>query len=200
MLVIEDDEQIHALLQQCFPEDYDFHFALSGEDALGLAEEREFPVVMLDLNLPGKSGMEILPELRQINPLQKIVILTGCASQETAISAMNQGAFKYIEKPFAFLEFKEAIEEGFKRYSKERSAAVEKTPSHSDLLRLGLSQREAEIAGWVLQHETNGEIARRLFVSQRTVEKHMETIFAKLKINSRSKIGPKIRHLRACIE
>jgi DNA-binding NarL/FixJ family response regulator len=200
LLVIEDDEQIHHLLRFFFPEEYDFHFAISGEDALGLVEEREFPVVTLDLILPGKSGMEILPALRQINPFQKIIILTGCASQQTAISAMNLGAFKYLEKPFTHGDIQDVIEQGFARYSQERSAAVEKTPSQSDLIRLGLSRREAEIAGWVLQRETNGEIARRLSVSQRTVEKHLETIFSKLKINSRMNIGKKACELRACIE
>jgi len=200
LLVIEDDEQVHVLFRQCFPDEYDFHFAISGKDALGMAEEREFPVVTLDLNLPGKSGLEILPVLRRINPFQKVIILTANASQESAISAINQGAFKYIEKPFGFVEFKEALEEGFERYSQERAAAVEKTPSASDLVRLGLSRREAEIADWVLQRATNSEIARRLFVSPRTVEKHLEAIFSKLKVNSRVKLAPKVRHLRACIE
>jgi CheY-like chemotaxis protein len=100
LLVIDDDEEMHHLLRFCFSEDYDFQFASSGEDAMELAEKRNYPVVSLDLDLPGKSGMEILPELRRINPLQKIIILTGHASKESAISAMNQGAFKYIKSRF----------------------------------------------------------------------------------------------------
>jgi DNA-binding NarL/FixJ family response regulator len=200
LLVIEDDKQAHRLFQLWFSGKYDFHFAFTGEEALGLLEEREFPVATLDLSLPGKSGLEILPVLRKINPFQKIIILTANASQESAICAMNQGAFKYLEKPCGRVKIQEALEEGFERYSQERSTAVEETPFASDLVGLGLSRREAEIAGWVLHRETNSEIARRLFVSPRTVEKHLEAIFSKLKINSRVNLAPKVRQLRACIE
>ena len=200
LLVIDDDEEIHHLLRFCFSEEYDFQFASSGEDALKLAERREYPVVSLDLNLPGKSGMEILPELRRINPIQKIIILTGHASKESAISAVNQGAFKYIEKPFAHAEFKAVIQEGFDRYAQEKTLTATAPPSLSELIRRGLNSREAEIACLAIQGETNLEIAENLHISRRTVEKHFEAIFSKLKINSRMKLAPQVRKLRAVIE
>lgn len=199
-LVIDDDVGVQHIFRFCFSGEYDFHFASSGEEALELAEKREFPVVTLDLMLPGKSGMEILPALQKINPSQKIIILTGHASKESAISAVNHGVFKYIVKPFTLPEIKDVIEDGFDRYTRERSIAAAKPSSLSELIRLGLSRREAEIAIWVIQGESNFEIANRLYLSQRTVEKYVTTIFSKLKINSRMKLDPKVRELRTVLE
>ncbi|MCX6970049.1 MAG: response regulator [Verrucomicrobia bacterium] len=82
LLVVVDDEQIHHLVKFCFSDEYDFQCAFTGEEALDLAEKEEFPVVLLDLNLPGESGMEILPKLRVKNRHQKITILTGHASRQ----------------------------------------------------------------------------------------------------------------------
>lgn len=199
-LVIDDDEQVHHLFQFCFSGEYDFHFAFSGEEALNLVEQREYPVVTLDLNLSGKSGLEILPALRGITPCQKIIVLTGHASKESAISAVNHGAFKYIEKPFTHSEMKDVIEEGFESYFQERFSPKEIPASLPELARLGLSPREAEIANWVLQGESNQEIANRLALSHRTIEKYLETIFSKLNVHSRMKLAPRVRALRAVIE
>jgi FixJ family two-component response regulator len=198
-LVIDDDEQVHQLFRFCFSEEYDVRFACSVPETLAMVERDEFPVVMLDLNLHGKSGLEILPDLRKKNHLQKIIILTGYASQQSAISAVNQGAFKYLEKPFAISEIRDAIEEGFALYSKERSGESEKAYSKSELVSLGLSRKEAEIVHWVVKGETNLEIAARLALSRRTIEKYTENIFAKLNVNSRMKLGKCLRELRGSI-
>jgi FixJ family two-component response regulator len=200
VLVVDDDEQVHQLFQFCFSNKYDFHYAFSGAEALDLAEKQEFPIVLLDLNLPGESGMEILPKLRERNRLQKIIILTGHSSKQSAISAVNQGAFKYIEKPFTHAEFQEVIQEGFDRYAQEKSLTATAPPTFSELIRLGLNLREAEIACSAIQGETNLEIANHRGLSQRTVEKHFESIFSKLKINSRRKLAPQVQKLRAVTE
>lgn len=199
-LVIDDDEQVHHLFQFCFSGEYDFQFASSGEEALALVEKCEYPVVTLDLNLAGKSGLDILPALRGITPAQKIIVLTGHSSKDSAISAVNQGAFKYLEKPFAHSEMKDVIEEGFESFYQEKYAIKEKTASLPELARLGLTAREAEIAKWVLHGESNQEIAARLSLSHRTVEKYLETIFSKLNVHSRMKLAPRVRALRAVIE
>lgn len=196
LLVVDDDVLIHQLFKFCFSDEYDFQCAFSGDEALDLAEKEEFPVVMLDLNLPGASGMEILPKLRARNPHQKIIILTGHASRKSAISALNQGAFKYIEKPFVRAEIHKAIKEGVSQYSEERSRVSGWTGSKSELVHLGLSRKEAEVARLVVQGGTNQEIAVRLSLSRRSIEKHLENIFSKLNIHSRTKLGKRLQELR----
>jgi DNA-binding NarL/FixJ family response regulator len=170
------------------------------EETLLQVERDEFPVVTLDLNLNGESGLEILPALHERNRSQKIIILTGYGTKVSAISAINQDVFRYLEKPFAIGELIDAIREGFSRYSEERSREREKACSKTDLLLLGLNRKEAEIAHWVVQGEKNQEIATRLSLSKRNVEKYLEKIFSKLKIRSRMKLEKRLRELRGLIE
>ncbi len=200
LLVVDDDEQIHRLFEFCFSGEYGFDFASTGEEALGLVGEREFPVVILDLNLSGQSGLELLPAFRRASTHQKIIILTGHASKESAIRAVNSGVFRYLEKPFTHSQIRQVIKEGFDSYFEERMAAKDPPSSLSELALLGLSHREAQIASHVLKGETNNEIASRLALSTRTVEKYLQSIFSKLKVHSRMKLRSKVRELRAVIE
>lgn len=199
-LVVDDDVQVHHLFKFCFSEDYQIQFAGSIAETFSQVERDEFPVVTLDLILNGESGLEILPRLRQINKFQKIIILTGNSSKQSAITAVNQGAFKYVEKPFAINVIKDAIEEAFSLYSEEQAAAGGKVCSKAELVSLGLNRKEAEIVQWVVQGERNQEIASRLSLSRRTIEKYLEAIFSKLRVNSRMKLGKRIKELRGIIE
>jgi len=77
VLVVDDDEAIHHYFRYCFSADLDLHFAFPADEALDLADRHRFPLVLLDLKMPGKSGMEMLPALRRRSTLQKAIILTG---------------------------------------------------------------------------------------------------------------------------
>ncbi len=201
LLVVDDDEQIHRLFEFCFSGEYRFDFASTGEEALNLVGQREFPVIVLDLNLSGRSGLELLPAFRKASTHQKIIILTGYSSKESAIRAVNSGVFRYLEKPFTHSQIRQVIEAGFDSYFEERLNATKSPPSSlSELALLGLSRREAQIASHVLKGETNNEIASRLSLSPRTVEKYLESVFSKLKVHSRMKLRHKVRELRAVIE
>lgn len=191
VLVVDDDEAIHHYFRYCFSEDLDLHFAFSADEALDLAGRHRFPLVLLDLKMPGKSGLEILPALRRRSTLQKVIILTGHPNMESAMDAVNLGVFKYIPKPPLLEPIKSAIEDGFEQYYKEWCPAVERITPH-ELTLLGLTPREADISSWVAKGQSNMEIADLLGVSSRSVEKSLESIFSKLKINSRMKLGPKI--------
>ncbi|MEI6032722.1 MAG: response regulator transcription factor [Verrucomicrobiae bacterium] len=197
VLIIDDDEYIHDLFKFGLAEDYGFHFAFSANEALRLVEGREFPVVTLDLMLAGKSGLEILPELLRKSAAQKVIILTGHACKQSAMSALNLGVFRYMEKPFSLEKMRGAIDDGFAQYFHERQSETSRQSTAAELVGLGLTFREAEIAHGVTQGETNLEIASRLGVSPRTVEKYLEAVFTKLKITSRMKLASRARHLRA---
>jgi len=194
MLVVDDDEEIHYLFRHCFSGDLDIHFASSGDEALSFVDRHRFPVVMLDLNMPGKSGMEILPALRRRSAPQKVIILTGHSSKQSAMEAVNLGAFRYIEKPFDFDRMRMLVEDGFEQFYKEWCPVTERISPH-ELARLGLTAREAEICRSVARGQSNTEIAATLGVSPRTVEKILEAIFSKLKINSRMMLAPKIAEM-----
>jgi len=77
----------------------------SGEEAVALVKEQSFDVIILDMKMPGgMDGIEALREIKKIQPLVEVLLLTGHASVETSIEGMKLGAFDYCLKPIKFEE------------------------------------------------------------------------------------------------
>jgi DNA-binding NtrC family response regulator len=101
VLIVDDEEVLQDVLGQLLrKEGYSTLSARTGEDALLLLDKHTVDLVLLDLMLPGMSGLEVLRQIRQRDPDQVIVIITAYSSIEGAIDAMREGAFHYIPKPF----------------------------------------------------------------------------------------------------
>jgi DNA-binding NtrC family response regulator len=99
--VIDDEPIILEVLGQLLTsEGYEVENSSSGEDALQKYETRTFDLVLLDLMMPGMSGLDVLRALHRIHPQALVIIITAYASVESAIEAMKIGAFDYIQKPF----------------------------------------------------------------------------------------------------
>jgi two-component system, OmpR family, response regulator CpxR len=73
--------------------------ASSGDEAISILKEKDVDVVILDMVMPGRSGIEVLREIKQIKPLVEVILLTGHATVQSAIEGMTQGAFYYLMKP-----------------------------------------------------------------------------------------------------
>ena len=87
-----------------------------GEAALALMKEKNFDVVLLDIKMPGgMDGIEILREIKKIQPLTEVILLTGHASVETSIEGMQSGAFDYLIKPVKFAELLEKLVAAFEK-------------------------------------------------------------------------------------
>jgi two-component system, cell cycle response regulator len=101
VLVIDDApdtlEIIRKLLQY---EGYEVIVSLTGEEGLTKAEEEKPEVVLLDINLPGIDGTEVLRRLRKIDLFQPVIMLTAFATLENAVKALKEGASDFIKKPF----------------------------------------------------------------------------------------------------
>ena len=101
VLVVDDEEVIRDVLGTLLTrEGYEVTAAASASEATSLFESDPYDVVLLDLMLPDKPGLEVLREIRQRDPDAVVVIVTAYSSIEGAIEAMRQGAFHYIPKPF----------------------------------------------------------------------------------------------------
>jgi two-component system response regulator PilR (NtrC family) len=99
--IIDDEQIIHEVLGDLLTsEGYEVEKSLSGEEALEKHPSQSFDLVLLDLLMPEMDGIEVLKNLRKIDPQVVTVIITAYASVESAISAMKSGAFDYIQKPF----------------------------------------------------------------------------------------------------
>ena len=90
----------------------------SGEEAIALLKEEMFDVIILDIKMPGgMDGIEALREIKKIQPLTEVLLLTGHASVETSIEGMKLGAFDYLLKPIKFEELLQKIAAAFEKKS-----------------------------------------------------------------------------------
>ena len=94
----------------------------SGDEAIGMIRAHDYDVVLLDVLMPGKSGLDILKEIKAIDPLIPIIMLTGHARVDTAIQGMELGAYDYLIKP---VETEELVEKIRLAYS-HKAAETEK--------------------------------------------------------------------------
>ncbi len=102
VLLADDDPILRKLLpHQLFANDFEVSTVADGQEALNALSEEDFDVVLLDVNLPEVSGLEILSTVRQIEDAPETVMLTADSSLQTGIEAMRRGAFDYITKPAA---------------------------------------------------------------------------------------------------
>ena len=113
LLVVDDEENLRittaAILEQ---EGYAVQTASSGNEAVALLDGSEFDLVLTDLHMDGGDGLSVLAEIRRRAPLTISVVLTGFASVESAIAALQQGAYDYLVKPCDIDEMKHTIRRG----------------------------------------------------------------------------------------
>jgi len=101
VLIVDDDAELRENLSEILKgAEYDTDMASSGSEALGKITAGDFDVVLLDLMMPGISGMDVLNEIRKIKPKTKIIMITAFATIENAVNAIKKGASDYISKPF----------------------------------------------------------------------------------------------------
>lgn len=100
ILLADDDPVLRRLLpSQVTADDFDFSVAENAKSVLGKLKEEDFDVVLLDVNLPDISGIEILPTIRQTENAPEVIMLTADKSLQTGIEAMRRGAIDYVTKP-----------------------------------------------------------------------------------------------------
>jgi DNA-binding NtrC family response regulator len=115
-LLLVDDEKdfIESLAERLELREFDVKTALNGDDAINLIDKNEFDVIVLDVKMPGKSGIETLKEIKNINQLSQVIMLTGHATVESAIQGMKLGAYDYIMKPTVTEDLIELIKKAYK--------------------------------------------------------------------------------------
>jgi DNA-binding NtrC family response regulator len=116
ILVIDDEEVMRDVLSSLLGQaGYEVVLAQDGLAGLALARQRDFDAVVLDLMLPEMSGLDVLEELKRIDPDLVVLMITAYASLETAITAMRRGAFDYVAKPFKHEEVLHILHNGLRQ-------------------------------------------------------------------------------------
>jgi DNA-binding NtrC family response regulator len=121
LLIVDDDDDMRDDLVQLFrKQGHEVTAAVSGEDALDKAAHARFDVALLDLHLPGISGIDVLAQLKEQQPELEALMLTAHSSIETAVEAMRRGAYDYLTKPFRAADLEVHIQKAFEKVQLQR--------------------------------------------------------------------------------
>jgi DNA-binding NtrC family response regulator len=117
VLVVDDEQDfLETLVNRLVKRNMDAAGVRSGEEALALMKKKLFDVIVLDVKMPGgMDGIEALREMKKIQPLAEVIMLTGHASLETSIEGMKVGAYDYLLKPIKLEELLTKMAQAFER-------------------------------------------------------------------------------------
>jgi DNA-binding NtrC family response regulator len=101
VLVVDDEVIVRDSLREWLQDSYEVRIAQTGEEAIDALKEHDFDVVLLDMRLTGKSGLEVLREVKEFKPYIKIIMVTAYPAIDLAVQAIKEGAVDYIVKPIA---------------------------------------------------------------------------------------------------
>ena len=110
VLVVDDDTEMRALLLDVLRNDgYEVAEARDGAEAVLALRAREYDVILMDKNMPGPSGLDLLPGLRRVCPRSRIIMMTAFGDVPSYMEAVEKGAAEYLFKPFRMEEMKAAV-------------------------------------------------------------------------------------------
>ncbi|MEN8182233.1 MAG: sigma-54 dependent transcriptional regulator [Myxococcota bacterium] len=148
LLVVDDDLAMREMLDSLFQEQgYRVVQAASAAEALERLSEAEFDLVLSDIKMPGRSGIEMVADVRKLRPEVPVILMTAFGSIDSAVSAMRSGAFDYITKPFEPEVVQFTVERALERRALEDEnrrlrRAVDQSGSLGDMVGVSPAMRE----------------------------------------------------------
>ena len=162
ILVIEDEPKVGKALQEGLQaEEYDVTLAPTGEEGFFLASSQPFDLIVLDVLLPGRDGIEVLSALRTKGMRIPVLMLTAKDTIEDRVSGLDAGADDYLVKPFAFPELSARIRALLRRGKPEAPAPLRVGTLEMDLVartvsrdgqRIDLTAREFDLLEFLVRH------------------------------------------------
>ncbi len=152
------------------------------DDFLARFDRSAVGAIVLDLRMPGASGLAVLERLRAEGVDQPVVVLTGHGTVELCRRAFKAGAAEFLEKPVDDDLLLDALHQAVRAHVRSRERLAAGREARERVARL--SEREREVLGLVVDGLTNKEIARALALSPRTVETHRANLSAKLEVDT----------------
>ncbi len=155
ILVIDDEDSMCNFMEiMLTKEGYEVDTANSGSEGLSFLKQKDYELVIADLNMPGMTGIEVLKEVKTFKEHQEMIVMTAFASVDTAIEAMKQGARDYITKPFKIDEIKLVIEKSInhkKLESENKTLKQQLQQDHSFEKFLGKSESVVKLKNFASQ-------------------------------------------------
>ena len=157
ILVVDDEEHIRFFLERLLQrEGYEVTAVVSGEAALAQIDVQEFDLALLDVMMPGISGLDVLTKLREKWPQTAVILLTAHASLDTAVTALRQDAHDYLFKPCDAETLRKSVRAGLQKRQQliQQKTVLQQLENH---LLNSLSQVRAAAAGESVEEITSPE-------------------------------------------
>ena len=185
--VVDDDKAVRDSLRWLIESvDLTVKTFSNGQELLDNFNEKEISCLVLDVRMPGISGLDLQQRLKNMDSAVPVIIVTGHADVPMAIQAMKAGAFDFIEKPYSDQLLLERIQCAI-----EQDDCFKKQQTINNEINLkikSLTPRELEVMGLVVSGHSNKSIAKELGVSIKTVEVHRGNLMTKMEAKSLSEL------------
>jgi DNA-binding NarL/FixJ family response regulator len=201
VLVVDDHTLVRRgighVVRECFPE-AEVIEAAGADDAVDILKADNVDVTLLDVRMPGRDGLELLREIKTTWPNVAVIMLTSYDGAKYVKSALSEGADGYMLKDASPEDLDQAIRVAISgggnvlsaraiRSLFEDNQAEEERERHAAASRPdNLTQRETDILAHLSEGQSNREIARALFLSEKTVKAHLAAVFRKLGVANRT--------------
>ncbi|HZJ43068.1 MAG TPA: HD domain-containing phosphohydrolase [Pyrinomonadaceae bacterium] len=140
ILIVDDELEITEILADLLSETYQCSKAGTAEQALIRLQDHEFELVISDITMPGMSGLDMIPHVKEISPNTVVVMISGMQTVESAIGALRLGAFDYLMKPFDLRQVEAVVKRALEHH--ELIVAKQRYENHLEEL---VEQRTAEL-------------------------------------------------------
>jgi len=168
----------------------------NGLQAIDVISDLKPDIVLLDIIMPEMNGIKVLPAIREKSPKTKALMLTVAKDEAMILKALKAGAKGYLSKDVGISDLIKAIQAVHQgelwverklmaRFFEGESIADPKDDDRPGKTKEGLTPREQEVLRLLTKGSTNKEIAKALFISEKTVKSHLNSIFRKLKVSRR---------------
>lgn len=181
IFVVDDDAEVRATLTIILgAAGYDVVCFADGAALIAQARQKSPVCILLDVHIPGKSGLDVLKELRAQDYPAPIFMISGSGDIAMAVDAIRSGALDFIEKPFKGSELIERIGAAIGAFARRNTAPTVKPLPLNFPGREPLTRREREVLELFSTGLSNKEAGRELGISPRTIEDHRANIMRKL--------------------
>jgi RNA polymerase sigma factor (sigma-70 family) len=183
VFIVDDDEAVRGALRLLMKSvGHDAKTFATGDEFLASCSSGISGCLILDIRMPGMSGLELQEKLHQQGVAIPIIFITGHGDVPMAVQAMKLGAMEFLQKPFREQDLVDLVNQALEKNENSHKLALQRTEIEPLIAKL--TPRERQIMDMIVQGKANKVIAIDLGVSQRTVETHRSRIMRKMQAKS----------------